>query len=82
MIPLIVVLVPVPEVVTDPGVRVTVHVPVPGKPFSTTLPVASAHVGWVMVPTVGADGVTGWALITIFPVDTEIQPSEFVTVYV
>jgi hypothetical protein len=80
--PLIVVLVPVPVVVTDPGVRVTVQVPVDGKPLSTTLPVATAHVGWVMVPTTGADGVTGCVLITILAVDTEVQPSEFVTVYV
>ena len=43
--PLIVVLVPVPVVVVPPGVRVSVHVPVEGKPFSTTLPVGSEHVG-------------------------------------
>jgi len=76
------VLVPLPEVVTDPGVLVTVHVPVDGSPLSTTLPVANPQVGWVIVPTTGAVGVTGWALIIMFAVDAETQPSELVTVYV
>ena len=52
-----VLLIPVPVVVVPPGVLVIVQVPVAGKPFNTTLPVASAQVGWVMVPTVGAVGV-------------------------
>ena len=43
--PLIVVLVPDPVVMTPPGVRVSVHVPVPGNPVSTTLPVVTEHVG-------------------------------------
>ena len=30
-----------------------------GKPLNTTLPVDTVHVGCVMVPTIGADGVTG-----------------------
>ena len=30
-----------------------------GKPPRTTLPVATVHVGCVIVPTVGADGVEG-----------------------
>ena len=38
-------LVPDPVVVTAPGVLVKVHVPVEGKPFKTTLPVTTAHVG-------------------------------------
>lgn len=38
-------LVPVPVVKTPPGMRVRVQVPVAGKPFNTTLPVATAHVG-------------------------------------
>ena len=33
-----------------------------GKPFNITLPVPTAQVGWVIVPTVGEDGVTGWVL--------------------
>ena len=53
----IVVDVPVPVVVTLPGFRVKVHVPVDGKSFNTTLPVATEHVVWVIGPTTGADGV-------------------------
>jgi len=45
--------VPDPEIL--PGLMV--QVPVEGKPLSTTLPVAIVQVGWVIVPTVGADGV-------------------------
>jgi len=55
----IVVLVPVPVFVAPPGVAVIVHVPVAGKPFRITLPVATEHVGWVIVPMVGAEGVIG-----------------------
>ena len=51
-----------------------------GNPFNTTLPVATLQVGCVIVPTVGAVGVTGWALITIFADDAETQVDEFVTV--
>lgn len=50
-------LVPVPVVVTAPGVRVNVQVPEEGNPLSTTLPVATSQVGWVMVPTTGGAGV-------------------------
>jgi len=78
--PDIVVLVPDPLVVTAPGLRVSVHVPLEGNPLSTTLPVATVHVGWVIVPKTGADGVTGCALITTLDDDVEVQPSEFVTV--
>ena len=77
-----VVLVPVPVVVTAPGVLVKVHVPLDGNPLNTTLPVANAQVGCVMVPTVGADGVAGCALITTLPDATEVHPTELVTVYV
>jgi len=36
----------VPEpVVVPPGVRVIVHIPVPGRPFRTTLPVADVQLG-------------------------------------
>jgi hypothetical protein len=52
--PDMIVLVPVPVDVITPGVWVKVHIPTEGNPFSTTLPVATSHVGWVMVPTVGA----------------------------
>ena len=50
-------LVPEPVVVVPPGDLVIIHVPVAGKPVKVTLPVASAQVGWVIVPMVGADGV-------------------------
>ena len=75
-----VVLVPVPVVVAPPGVRVNVHVPTEGKPLNTTLPVATAHVGWVIVPTKGADGVAGCALITTSADAAEAHPTELVTV--
>jgi hypothetical protein len=51
------VLVPVPFVITASGLRVNVHVPVEGNPFSITLPVATVHVGWMNVPAVGAAGM-------------------------
>lgn len=41
-------LVPVPCVVVPPGVLVSVHVPVDGRPVSRTLPVAIRHVGWLI----------------------------------
>ena len=57
--PVIIVLVPIPEVVVPPGVCVMIHVPVAGRPLNITLPVAVEHVGCVIVPTVGAEGVEG-----------------------
>jgi hypothetical protein len=51
--------VPVPVDVVPPGDLVNVHVPVAGNPFKTTLPVAKAQLGWVIVPTMGAVGVVG-----------------------
>ena len=54
--PVIVVVVPDPVVVVPPGVRVSVHVPVPGNPLRTTLPVGTKHVGSVIAPTMGAPG--------------------------
>jgi len=53
------VLVPDPDVVTPPGIRVIVQVPLEGKPLSTTLPVGKIQVGAVMVPTSGGVGVSG-----------------------
>jgi hypothetical protein len=52
-----VVVVPLPAVVTLPGFRVKIHAPGDGKPFNTTLPVATEHVVWVIAPTTGANGV-------------------------
>jgi hypothetical protein len=40
-----VVVIPVPVVVAPPGFLVIVQVPVAGKPFNITLPVARVHVG-------------------------------------
>src|SRR5512145_2977215 len=51
-----------------------------GKPLSTTLPVANAHVGCVIVPTVGATGLIGWALITTLAEAGEVHPAALVTV--
>jgi hypothetical protein len=74
--PEIVVVVPLP--VMPPGLMV--QLPVAGRPFNTTDPVATLQVGWVMVPTVGAVGVAGWVLITMLADAGEIQPAALVTV--
>ena len=54
--------------------------PEAGIPLKTTLPVATAQVGWVMVPTVGVAGDEGCAVITTLAEADEIQPEELVTV--
>ena len=51
--PEIVLLVPVPVIVVPSGNLDNVHVPVDGKLLKTTLPVATVHVGWVIIPTIG-----------------------------
>ena len=66
---------PVPEML--PGLIVQVP---EGKPFRTTLPVATAQVGWVIVPTVGAVGVVGCVLITTFADAGDVQAEALVTV--
>lgn len=48
-----------PEIVAPPGFAVTVHTPEFGKPLKSTLPVATEHVGCVIVPIAGAEGVDG-----------------------
>ena len=73
-------LVPVPVIVVPPGLLVKVHVPVAGNPFKTTLPVARAQVGCAIVPTVGAVGIAGCALITTLDDAGEIHPEALVTV--
>jgi hypothetical protein len=80
--PVIVELIPVPVEIVPPGVLVNVHVPDAGKPFKTTLPVAKAHVGCVIIPTVGAVGVAGCALITTSADAAEVHPAVLVTVQV
>jgi hypothetical protein len=77
--PVIVVLSPVPVMVV-PSLRVKVHVPVLGKPFKTTLPVAMLQVGCVSVPIEGVFGLPVLKLMTIFAVGEDVQPVAFVTV--
>ena len=76
----IVLVVPVPAVVTAPGKRVITHAPVEGNPLNTTLPVGTANVGWVIAPTTGAPGEGGCAGITTFAEGTDKHPSAVVTV--
>ncbi len=71
--PDIVALVPVPVLVVPPGVLVKVHVPDDGSPLNTTLPVATAHVGCVMAPTVGAVEAITVKLPDVDPVDTGLE---------
>ena len=68
--------VPVPVPLIAPGL--IVHVPV-GKPPKITLPVAVEQVGWVMVPTDGAEGEPGAALITTPADEAELHPEASVT---
>ena len=64
-----------PVMVAPPGFAVIVHAEV-GNPLKATLAVASAQMGCVMVPTIGAEGVTGWALIAAGTDATEVHPEE------
>ena len=73
-------LIPVPVVAIPPGLLVKVHVPDDGKSVNTTLPVATAQVGCVIVPTVGATGVAGCAFTTTFADAAEVHPAALVTV--
>jgi hypothetical protein len=79
-IPVMVVVAPVPVDVTPPGFLVIVQVPVEGKPFNTTLPVETAHVGCVINPITGAPGRPATTLITILEDDAEVHPEALVTV--
>ena len=80
--PVMFVVVPLPSVVTPPGFRLSVHVPGEGSPLKAALPAATRQVGWVIVPTTGAEGVGGCALITTLADESDVQPAEFVTVKV
>ena len=51
-----------------------------GSPVNSMLPVANEQVGCVIVPAVGAEGVTGCALIITFVDPNDVHPTEFVTV--
>ena len=67
--------------VVDPAIPPGFIVQLPeGNPLNTTLPVANAQVGCVIVPIAGAVGVTGCALITTLPDAGEKQPLALVTV--
>jgi hypothetical protein len=55
----IVVVTPVPVIITPSGLLLNVQVSVPGKPLRTTLPVEIEHVGWEIVPITGAEGEAG-----------------------
>jgi hypothetical protein len=70
------VLVPLP--VIPPGLMV--HVPVAGRPLSTTLPVVAIHeAGCVMVPTIGAVGADGALFIITSAEARDIHPAALVT---
>ena len=51
-----------------------------GKLVNTTDPVATVQLGWVIIPTVGACGVSGGALITIFTEASDVHPAALATV--
>lgn len=72
--------VPLPDTVAPLWIIAIVQLPVPGSPLRTTEPLASSHVGWVISPDSGADGVGGCSLITICAEGSEVQPSPFETV--
>ena len=62
-----------PVEITPPGFLVSVHVPVAGKLFNTTLPVGVVQVGCVTRPITGAVGKPG-AGLTVKVVGFETQP--------
>ena len=66
--------------IVPPGFLVKVQVSEAGKPFNTTLPVATVQFGWVIVPIVRAVGVDGCALMTTLHDACEVQPDALVTV--
>jgi hypothetical protein len=68
--------VPVPAIA--PGLMI--HVPLAGRPLSTTLPVVARHDdGCVIVPIIGAVGAAGAGLMMILADISEIQPDSLVT---
>lgn len=72
--PVKVTLVPVPSTTASPGVLITDQFPVAGNPVRLTLPVPSSQVGCVMVPIVGASGLSGGAF-TVAPADAgDVHP--------
>ena len=73
---MILVVVPVP--VIFPGL--IVQVPVAGKPLNIISPVETEQEGCEETFAVGAIGVEGKLLITMFAVGVDVHPSAFVTV--
>ena len=71
-----------PVEVTAPGFLVRVHVPEEGRPLSSTLPVGTAQVGWVLASDSRCCWGVGTALITTLPVAGETHPEASVTVKV
>jgi len=70
-------------VAVEPAIAPGLIVQLPdGKPLNTTLPVAVVQVGWVIVPTTGADGVAGCALMVALSDAAEVHPASLVTVKV
>ena len=63
--------------VTPPGFRVRVQVPVAGRSFNTTLPVAVAQVGCVIIPTSGTAGI---AVTEMLSVRAVLNPHELFAV--
>ena len=63
----------VPDPTTPSGPPFIVHIPDAGRLLNTTEPVAVVQVGSVIVPTVGAPGVTGAASMCTIMVGGESQ---------
>jgi hypothetical protein len=72
--PLTVVPGPDPLEVMPKGFRVRVQEP-EGKPLSTTLPVETVHVGWVITPTAGAVGMAFTVSVYVAVADEQGEPS-------
>ena len=65
-----------------PGKRVSVQVPVAGRPFMTTLPVGRSQVGCVIAPGTGGVGIDGWVSKVTLCDGVELHPLALVTVKV
>ena len=62
------------------GCLVRVQDPEAGRPDRKTLPVETLQVGWVIVPTTGAPGIS-WPITMVTAADgPEVQPLSVVTV--
>lgn len=68
-------MVPDPVCEKPPGEAFKVHVPVGGRPDKLTEPVLEAQVGFCIVPTTGALGLTGAFITTEFD-EAEVHADE------